>query len=175
MTTLMARPSAGFTLIELLVVIGIIGLLASIVLAALVSARDKARYALAQSNIAQFTQMSVMAQGATGKTLEMITGNECSDCVCRTGLSYINVSTSDQCYVNWAHALSAIQSASENFITDTSSMLRDPWGSPYALDENEREFGPTDCTPDTIRTMGPDGIDRDDDWFFLIPLSRACP
>ena len=55
-------------------------------------------------------------------------------------------------------------------------MLRDPWGSPYTLDENEREGGPTDCRLDTIRSAGPDGIwGNSDDGGYAVPLSRDCP
>jgi len=55
-------------------------------------------------------------------------------------------------------------------------MTRDPWGSPYGLDENEREGGPTDCRLDTIRSAGPDGLlYTGDDQGYVIPHSRPCP
>ena len=47
------NTKSGFTLIELLVVIAIIGLLSSVVLVSLNSARDKAKYARAKIDINQ--------------------------------------------------------------------------------------------------------------------------
>lgn len=64
-----SKNQNAFTLIELLVVVAIIGLLASVILFALNSARDKAKVASATANISQF-----------GKAMELYydSNNTCS-------------------------------------------------------------------------------------------------
>jgi len=168
------KGRGGFTLIELLVVISIIGLLSSIVLASLNSARIKARYAKAQAELSQFIKAAIIAQGESGKRLRDITGSGCSDCVCRDR-NIRNIPESDSCYTQWVNALTTIQNATAGTVSGIDRMTRDPWGSPYGLDENERESGPSDCRLDTIRSAGPDGVlNNSDDQGYVIPHSRPC-
>lgn len=175
---LQKKNNKGFTLIELLVVVAIIGLLSSIVLSSLNSARTKAKYAAAQIELNQFIKMAIVAQGESGKTLLEITGSGCSDCVggCRTNPDLRNVPISDTCYLQWVHDVTTIQGATNGIVSGIDNMLRDPWGSPYTMDENEREFEPDPCRLDTVRSVGPDGIwGNSDDQGYTVPFSRDCP
>ena len=169
------NKKAGFTIIELLVVISIIGLLSSIVLVSLNTSRTKAKYAKVQIELDQFLKAAVIAQGESAKPLKDITGSNCSDCVCR-GSDMRNISASSDCYTQWVNGLTTIQNATAGAISGLNLMTRDPWGSPYALDENERESGASDCRLDVVRSVGPNGIYGDgDDQYYFIPPSRPCP
>ncbi len=147
----------GFTLIELLVVVAIIGILATVVLANLSSARDKAKIAEARQEMNQIVKAIAIAQGEAGNYLSVITGSGCSDCSGgRTpGFDYRNVPETDPFYIRWALTISNIENATNGLMTGISRMTRDPWGSPYALDENESS---TSCSRDNLISYGPDGI-----------------
>lgn len=164
----------GFTLIELLVVIFIIGLLAVVVLVSLNTSRTNAKYARAKQEIQEFLKSAVIAQGTTGQTLRQITGNGWSEGPCM-GLDLRALADSHACVQNWYNAIAAIQTATGNTVQGLVNMRRDPWGSPYGLDENELEFDSSDCRFDSIRTAGPDGvIGTGDDYSIRIPHIR-CP
>lgn len=164
-------------MIELLVVIAIIGLLASVILASTQSARVKAAYARANADMAQFIQAASIAQNESGKRLQDITGSSQSMGPCvNPPYDVRNVPTSDPCYAAWQGDLTEIQAATNGSVSGIDKMTRDPWGSPYGLDENEREFGPTDCRYDSLTSAGPDGIFfTSDDIVDTIGWSKPCP
>lgn len=198
------RNSFGFTLIELLVVISIISLISSVALASMNTARDKARSAKAITEMRQIADAIIVAQGETGTTTKAFVYESglnptpyCTDCACRNTYRVLvdfslapistlkNITSTDLCYSLWEHAINRINTANGGVI-DISNFKRDPWGSPYLLDENEGELplNHPDCGSDSIRSAGPDGqirdtngsplLDDDDLWIEIPYLGRSC-
>ncbi|NTU69942.1 prepilin-type N-terminal cleavage/methylation domain-containing protein [bacterium] len=147
----------GFTLIELLVVIAIIAVLAGLVIIRIGNASNEAKIAKMKSDISEIAKGFYMAKLKTGKTLRQMTNNTCSDCPCR-GLNRKELAAlpdSDQCVINITNAFNSIQQQSGMGV---SGNIRDPWGAPYLLDENEGVSSPPDeCEPDVIRAIDENG------------------
>jgi prepilin-type N-terminal cleavage/methylation domain-containing protein len=158
----------GFTLIELLVVVAIIGILATVVLASLGSARDRARTAKAQSDIVQMRTIMLSAQINSNKNLAEITGFYGSGDPCSSDID------GSRCISQWENAIDTLSAASDPNLSG-SSFYRDPWGSPYVLDENEGENFPRDCRVNTLLSAGPNRIvdGGGDDIIFIIPPERC--
>ncbi len=172
----LVKIGAGFTLIELLVVISIIGLLASIVMVSLNSSRQKAKIAKTRADMQQFLKIVQVAQGESGKTLMQITGSGCSACsVCWGAGDLRNVPATNGCYTGWVNILNTVETAAAGTVSGIKKLTRDPWGSPYVVDENEKEFGPNDCRLDSFCSPAEDGIAGNaDDICSEIPLSQNC-
>ena len=100
-----------------------------------------------------------LAKTKTGLPLRYITGETCTDCIsCRDGKDLIDLDPTDSCAVNLIAAFTAIESAGGLGVP--GNLPRDPWGSPYLIDENEMEPNfPNECDfKDVIYSAGPNGI-----------------
>jgi len=165
------KKNKGFTLIELLTVVAIIGILATVVLASLTQARDKAKKAKVQLTLDQIENIVASAQISNNQTLLSITGNNCSLCACGTSDWR---DTGSLCVNNWKSAIDKIIVKHDSTMTNGPAYYTDPWGSPYLLDENEGETPGNLCRRDTLSSAGPNRIiDGVDDILVNLPYGNC--
>ena len=132
-------------------VIALIELLTSIVLVSLKGVREKAKMAKAQEALQSIQTAIILAQDREDKVLGQITGNYCSECPCRNRADVCDLpdNSADSCIVNWRNAFNKIG----------LSPMRDLWGCPYMIDENELEgYEGVPCRHDTVNSAGPNRI-----------------
>ncbi|MFZ1243379.1 MAG: type II secretion system protein, partial [Candidatus Saccharimonas sp.] len=137
---------AGFTIVELLIVIVVIAILAAISLVAYNGIQERARNTKINQDLASLQKAIMLARETTGKTLYGITtanftGNACASK--DTGADLAALPKTDGCWVRYETTLKAIYDASGSDVRN----IVDPWGRPYAIDENE---GENYCAKDTI-------------------------
>jgi len=133
----------GFTLIELLVVIAIIGVLASVVLASLNSARDKGMVAAAQAELDGLRKAFEILYFDTGMYPNGA-GGLCAD------YSSFDPNTNEVDLSLGSAELVADGSSWSNWNGPYVQDAIDPWGTPYYLDEDY------ECLPATVGCKGID-------------------
>jgi prepilin-type N-terminal cleavage/methylation domain-containing protein len=139
----------GFTIIELLIVIMIIGILAAIVVVAYQSIQNSARTAKIESDEKALLKAIIAARSTTGNTLLEITGNIWTADACYSkdsGTDLAALPDTDPCWTSYEQTLENISVASGANVRN----LKDPWGRPYYIDENEGEDPIAPCQHDIL-------------------------
>jgi type II secretory pathway pseudopilin PulG len=168
-----AVPSGGFTLIELMLVIVIIIIISSVAIVAVAGVVNKTKINRVHSELRDFVNIVQLAELETGSNLMDITGrtHTAGSCYFGGSLAY----TTSSCYGDWVSSLNLIINAAHG--QWQNGLLRDPWGSPYLLDENQGEsgwWGPCQ-PPDVIFSAGPDTLpETADDIYLDLPITNPC-
>lgn len=129
----------------------------------------------ARTDLRELSELAARAQRKAKTTVLRITGSGCSDCACRTG-DLRKIGDTAPCMTAWLNVLKRLDAAAGSSGA-AAKYARDPWGSPYGIDENQGEGGASACrTADRLRSVGKDGVyGTDDDMMVAFPLAENCP
>lgn len=144
----------GFTLIELLVVVSIIGLLSSVILASLSSAKDKANYAKAKAEMNSLKTAMISYKLDKGELPPL--GDNCSGC-------------SNPPDSTWTQVIDALING--KYLS--SRIDKDPWGNYYGYDDNDCNSGASAVAVSPLFTAGPDKLNTTSD-DYKITITNGC-
>lgn len=153
----------GFTMAEMLVVVGIVTVLSTASIVGVINVSRRAQYERARKDIQDIIGAIELARINSGNRLRTITGTTCSYCQCRLSNGATDTATDTQCWDNYVAAIDDINDRAGTEVIH--GYPRDPWGSPYLINENEGEaFGGctdtdgdgTACCSDIVGSAGPD-------------------
>lgn len=149
MTGMWAKQK-GFTIVELLIVIVVIGILAAITIVAYNGIQARAQTSKINTDLTEISKAIQAARLSTGNILMNITGSTATAANCMnkpagTDLATLD-HTTDSCWSAYNSAMQKISTASGVNVVN----LVDPWGRPYALDENEGAGSPCGNGKDSI-------------------------
>lgn len=142
-----AATQRGFTIVELLIVIIVIAILAAIVIVAYNGIQTKAQQSKIQTDVRSIVNALRIARENKQQVSGQITGSYSTGGACWTkpdGTDLSTLPSTDTCIAQYNTSMQALANASGTALNN----LRDPWGRPYLIDENENEAG--GCTHDTV-------------------------
>ncbi len=145
----MQKTTSGFTIVELLIVIVIIATLATIGILGYNGMQSRAQQAKIDSDLSMLDKAIHSARNTQGNALRFITLNTHSSNSCyvkSSGIDLAQLPSTDGCWTTYALTLQRISDAGGVDVRG----LKDPWGRPYYIDENEAENPAAMCNRDKI-------------------------
>lgn len=132
---------------------------------------------VARRTVAALAEWAGEAKRRRKASLVDLTGENCTLCGCEDR-DLRALPPGDKCARKWDQAATRLAEAAGRPAPAPAigpeGAIRDPFGSPYLLNENERET-PSACDPDTIASAGQDGImGTEDDITARVP-NLYCP
>lgn len=128
----------------------------------------------AQNALDALADLALAAKKATGQPLFEVTGENCTSCGCE-GRDLRLVPQGDVCRRKWEAARERLGAAAKASPRTLERLARDPWGSPYLLNENEGESPDFPCLPDAVVSAGQNGLFGDADDIVVAVPNAFCP